>query len=82
MRLDDFRALVARMERDIPPEFEGGVVGVEVSPKTVPDPVLAAVAIALQGRRGSGVGGRSGGTGAPDDAHDPFGALGGWRLGG
>lgn len=29
------------MERDIPPEFEGGVVGVEVSPKTVPHPVLA-----------------------------------------
>jgi len=29
------------MERDIPPEFEGGVVGVEVSPKTVPDPVRA-----------------------------------------
>lgn len=41
MRLDDFRALVARMERDIPPEFEGGVVGVEVSPKTVPHPVRA-----------------------------------------
>lgn len=41
MRLDDFRAIVARMERDIPPEFAGGVVGVEVSPKTVPDPVRA-----------------------------------------
>lgn len=43
MRLDDFRSLVARLERDIPPEFEGGVVGVEVSPKTVPHPVLADV---------------------------------------
>jgi hypothetical protein len=41
VRVDDFRALVARLERDIPPEFEGGVVGVEVSPKTVPHPVLA-----------------------------------------
>lgn len=41
MRLDDFRALVARLERDIPSEFEGGVVGVEVSPKTVPHPLLA-----------------------------------------
>jgi hypothetical protein len=41
LRLDDFRSLVARLERDIPAEFEGGVVGVEVSPKTVPHPVLA-----------------------------------------
>lgn len=41
MRLDDFRALVARLERDIPSEFEGGVIGVEVSPKTVPHPLLA-----------------------------------------
>jgi hypothetical protein len=41
LRLDDFRALVARLERDIPSEFEGGVVGVEVSPKTVPHPLLA-----------------------------------------
>lgn len=41
MTLDDFRALVARLERDIPSEFEGGVVGVEVSPKTVPHPLLA-----------------------------------------
>lgn len=41
MRLDDFRALVARLERDIPSEFGGGVVGIEVSPKTLPDPVRA-----------------------------------------
>ena len=40
MRLDDFRSLVARLERDIPPAFEGGVVGVEVSLKTIPHPVL------------------------------------------
>ena len=43
MRFDDFRSLVARLERDIPPEFEGGVVGVEVSPKTVPHPLVADV---------------------------------------
>jgi hypothetical protein len=37
--LDDFRSLVERLQRDIPPEFQGGVVAVEVSPKTVPHPV-------------------------------------------
>lgn len=40
MRFDDFRSLVARLQRDIPAEFESGIVGVEVSPKTVPHPVL------------------------------------------
>jgi hypothetical protein len=39
VRLDDFRSLVERLEREIPAEFRGGVVGVEVSPKTLPDPV-------------------------------------------
>src|SRR6266545_1374763 len=43
MRLDDFRALVERLQRDIPPEFQGGVVAVEVSPKTLPHPVRAEI---------------------------------------
>ena len=41
MQLADFRALIERLEREIPPEFRGGVVDVEVSPKTVPHPVHA-----------------------------------------
>jgi hypothetical protein len=41
VRLDDFRALVERLEREIPAEFKGGVIVVEVSPKTVPHPVRA-----------------------------------------
>lgn len=43
MKLDDFRALVARLEREVPAEFQGGVVAVEVSAKTVPHPVRADV---------------------------------------
>jgi len=39
VRFEDFRSLVERLERDIPPQFEGGVADIEVSPKTVPDPV-------------------------------------------
>ena len=39
MRLDDFRALVERIARDVPPEFRDGIVAIEVSPKTVPHPV-------------------------------------------
>lgn len=39
MRLDDFRSLVERLQSDIPREFQGGVVAVEVSPKTVPHPL-------------------------------------------
>ncbi len=39
MRLDDFRQLVARLLKDVPPAYLEGVVAVEVSPKTVPDPV-------------------------------------------
>ena len=43
MRLDDFRAMVQRLEGDIPAPFQGGVVEVEVSPKTVPHPVRAEI---------------------------------------
>ena len=43
MNLADFRALVQRLQRDIPREFEGGVVDIEVSPKTVPHPVYPEV---------------------------------------
>ena len=39
MRLDDFRSLVERLQRDVPQEFQNGVVAVEVSPKTVPHPL-------------------------------------------
>src|SRR6266516_2529216 len=39
VRLDDFRSLVERLEREIPPEFTGGVVAVDVSPKALPHPV-------------------------------------------
>jgi hypothetical protein len=41
--LDDFSTLVDRLKRDIPLEFQGGVVAVEVSPKTVPHPLRADV---------------------------------------
>jgi len=41
--LDDFRLLVRGMMKDIPPEFQGGVVEIEVSPKTVPHPVRAEI---------------------------------------
>lgn len=43
MRLDDFRAMVQRFQGDIPAPFQGGVVEIEVSPKTVPDPVRAEI---------------------------------------
>ena len=39
MQLNDFRALVERLQREVPPEFQGGVVAIEVSPKTVPHPI-------------------------------------------
>jgi hypothetical protein len=39
LTLEDFRALVRRLQHDIPDEFENGVTEVEVSPKTVPSPV-------------------------------------------
>jgi hypothetical protein len=43
VRFDDFRSLVERLQRDIPPEFRGGVVAVEVSRKTVPHPIRAEI---------------------------------------
>jgi hypothetical protein len=43
MRLDDFRALVDGLLRTVPPEFQDGIVAIEVSPATVPDPVRAGV---------------------------------------
>lgn len=39
MRLDDFRALVDRLVRQVPPAYLEGIVAVEVSPKTIPHPV-------------------------------------------
>jgi hypothetical protein len=39
VRLDEFRSLVERLMREVPPEFQGGVVAVDVSPKSVPHPV-------------------------------------------
>ena len=39
VRLDEFRSLVERLEREIPPEFTGGVVAVDVSHKALPHPV-------------------------------------------
>jgi zinicin-like metallopeptidase len=41
VRLEEFRALVSRLEREIPSEFQGGVVAVDVSPKTLPHPLRA-----------------------------------------
>jgi hypothetical protein len=39
LTLEDFRALVRRLQQDIPDEFESGIADVEVSPKTIPHPV-------------------------------------------
>ncbi len=39
MRVDDFRSLVERLQSDIPRDFQGGVVAIEVSAKTVPHPI-------------------------------------------
>lgn len=39
MTFEDFRALVRRLQQDIPAQFERGVSEIEVSPKTVPSPV-------------------------------------------
>jgi len=36
---EDFRALVRRLQQDIPAQFESGVADIEVSPKTVPSPI-------------------------------------------
>ena len=39
MTFEDFRALVRRLQQDIPAQFERGVSEIDVSPKTVPSPV-------------------------------------------
>src|SRR5207244_10365025 len=39
MTIEEFRSLVARIAREVPPEFRDGVVAIEVSPKTVPHPL-------------------------------------------
>lgn len=41
MRLSDFRALVARLQAEVPREYVDGIVDVDVSAKTVPHPVRA-----------------------------------------
>lgn len=41
MRFDDFRTMVQRFQGDIPAPFQGGVVEIDVSPKTVPHPIRA-----------------------------------------
>jgi len=43
VRYDDFDRLVKRLARELPPEFLGGVEGLEVSRKTVPHPSRADV---------------------------------------
>jgi hypothetical protein len=39
VRLEDFRSLVRRLQAEIPTEFRGGVVEIEVSPATIPHPL-------------------------------------------
>ncbi|HEU5262385.1 MAG TPA: metallopeptidase family protein [Gemmatimonadales bacterium] len=39
MQFNDFRSMIDRLARDVPAEFRGGVVAIEVSPKTVPHPL-------------------------------------------
>jgi len=43
VRLEDFRALVDRLAAEVPGEYLDGIVGIEVSPRTVPDPIRAGV---------------------------------------
>ncbi|HXV86011.1 MAG TPA: metallopeptidase family protein [Gemmatimonadales bacterium] len=43
MQLKDFRVLVERLWEDVPERYLEGVVGVEVSPRTVPHPVQRGV---------------------------------------
>ncbi len=43
MQLRDFQELVDRLAKDVPRPYLDGIVGIEVSPKTVPDPVRAGV---------------------------------------
>jgi hypothetical protein len=39
VRFDDFCTLIDRLARDVPAEFQAGIVAIAVSPKTVPHPV-------------------------------------------
>lgn len=39
MRVDDFRAMVDRLAREVPAEFRDGIVAIDVSPKALPHPV-------------------------------------------
>jgi len=39
VQFNDFRSMIDRLARDVPREFRGGVVAIEVSPKTVPHPL-------------------------------------------
>ena len=41
MRLDDFRALVARLSKEVPEEFLDGISEITVSPRAVPHPTRA-----------------------------------------
>ena len=41
MRLDDFRALVARLSTEVPEEFLDGIAEITVSPRAVPHPTRA-----------------------------------------
>jgi hypothetical protein len=41
MRLDDFRALVSRLSREVPEEFLDGISEITVSPRAVPHPTRA-----------------------------------------
>jgi hypothetical protein len=43
MRLDHFRDMVERMAAEVPPDYMVGVAAIEVSPKSLPDPVRAGV---------------------------------------
>jgi len=39
VRFDDFRSLVDRLAREVPPEFRDGIVAIDVSAKALPHPV-------------------------------------------
>jgi hypothetical protein len=43
LKFADFRTMVDRLAREVPAEFRDGIVAIEVSSKTVPDPVRGGV---------------------------------------
>ena len=43
MKYADFRTLVDALAREVPADFRDGIVAIEVSPKSVPDPVRGGV---------------------------------------